>query len=62
MGKMKEIIELPPQCFVCKDFRYNKENKELYACKPNCMRTNDIFEMWEECPFIEKKYLIRESL
>lgn len=56
----KEIIELPPTCTWCEYFIYDKEAEEKYICKPNCFRTNDIFEMWEDCPYLEKKYLIRE--
>lgn len=59
---MKEIIELPPMClFDCEEFRYKKENDEKYICKIQCMQTNDLFEMWEGCPFLEKKYLVREG-
>ena len=57
----KEIIELPPMCFFdCENFQYKKGAEELYRCKAVCMKTNDIFEMWDECPYLEKKYLIRE--
>lgn len=59
---MSEIIELPPQCMVCKEFSYHKGEELLYRCKVNCMRTNDIFEMWDECPFLEKKYIVRENI
>lgn len=38
-----KIIELPPQCFVCKDFKYTKREDGLYCCSANCFRTNDIF-------------------
>lgn len=57
---MKEIIELPPQCFMCEEFSYKAEAEHLYRCKINCCKTNDIFEMWEECPYLQKKYLVRE--
>lgn len=63
MMKMeKEIIELPPMCFLngCEEFRYKKGAEELYRCKIQCMKSNDLFEIWEGCPFIEKKYLVRE--
>lgn len=57
-----EIIELPPQCFVCKEFHYNAGEEELYECKALFMGSNDIFELWEECPFLDKKYLVREPI
>lgn len=57
---MKEIIELPPQCFVCKEFSYKPKSEKLYRCRINCCCTNDIFEMWEDCPYLHKKYLVRE--
>lgn len=57
---MKEIIELPPQCFMCEEFSYKAEAEYLYRCKINCYKTNDIFEMWKECPYLQKKYLVRE--
>lgn len=57
----KEIIELPPQCFVCREFSYKEGADELYRCRVNCMCTNDIYDMWEECPYIQKKYLVREN-
>jgi hypothetical protein len=57
---MKEIIELPPQCFVCKEFSYKPNSEKLYRCRINCCCTNDIFEMWEDCPYLHKKYLVRE--
>ena len=57
---MKEIIELPPQCFVCKEFSYKLNANELYRCRALCLKTNDIYEMWDECPFLYKKYLVRE--
>ena len=57
-----EIIELPPMCFFdCEEFSYKEGADELYRCKVQCIKTNDLFEMWEDCPFLEKKYLIRES-
>ena len=58
---MSNIIELSPQCFVCKDFSYHKDSEELYLCNALCMQTNDIYEMWDECPYMYKKYLIREE-
>lgn len=57
---MKEIIELAPQCFVCQYFSYKENAEELYRCSAVCMKTNDIYEMWEECPYLQKKYLVRE--
>ena len=57
----KEIIELPPQCFVCQYFSYKQGADELYRCKAICMQTNDIFEMWDDCIYLDKKYLIRET-
>ena len=57
---MKEVIELPPQCLICKHFSYHQDTDKLYHCKAICMQTNDIFEMWEECIYLDKKYLIRE--
>lgn len=60
---MSEIIELPPMCmFDCEHFRYKKDAEELYRCKALCMQTNDLFEMWEECPYLDKKYLVRVSV
>ena len=61
MIKIAEIIEVPPTCTWCEFFRYKRDAEELYRCKAICMQTNDIYEMWEECPYIEKKYLIRED-
>lgn len=58
---IKEIIEVPPVCTWCENFKYEKDADEKYICKSVCMRTNDIFEMWEECPFLDKKYLVRET-
>ena len=59
---MKEIIELPPMCFFgCENFRYKEGAEELYRCKATCMKSNDLFIIWEDCPYIEKKYMVRES-
>jgi hypothetical protein len=58
---MAEIIELSPQCFVCREFSYHKDSDELYSCKANCMRTNDIYDMWDDCPYIHRKYLVKED-
>ena len=58
---MVEIIELPPRCFVCKEFHYTHKADQLYKCEINGYETNDIYEMWEECPYLHKKYLIKES-
>ena len=57
---MKEIIELPPACFVFFFFSYKERAEELYRCSAICMKTNDIYEMWEECPYLQKKFLVRE--
>ena len=56
----KEIIELPPSCTWCEEFLYNKEQEEIYGCKTNCMRSNDIFELFEECPYLHLKYAVKE--
>jgi len=37
------------------------KDDEKYICKVQCMQTNDLFEMWEGCPFLEKKYLVSVS-
>lgn len=59
---MAEIIELPPMCFFdCEFFSYKEGADELYRCEAICMKTNDLFEMWEQCPYLEKKYLVRET-
>ena len=58
---IKEIIEVPPTCTWCEHFKYEKESEEKYICKAICMKTNDLFEMWEECPYLDKKYLVREN-
>ena len=59
---MTGIIELAPQCFVCREFSYNKEDEEgLYRCRVNCMKTNDIYDMWDDCPYLWKKYLVHED-
>ena len=58
---MAGIIELPPQCFVCREFSYHRGRNELYSCKSICMETNDIYEMWDECPYVHKKYLISQE-
>lgn len=58
---MPNIIELPPQCFICRDFDYRNGSDELYCCKAIGVPTNDIYEMWDECPYINRKYLIREE-
>lgn len=57
-----EIIELPPQCFYCEEFRYKQGAEELYRCKIQCFKSNDLFEIWEDCPFLDKKYLVREPI
>ncbi len=60
---MPEIIELPPMCFFdCEEFKYKEGAEELYRCRIQCMKSNDLFEIWENCPFPNKKYLIREDL
>lgn len=56
----KELIEVPPTCTWCEEFIYKQEAEEKYICKVNCIQTNDIFEMWEECPYLERKYLVWE--
>ena len=61
MIKLAEIIEVPPVCTWCENFRYKKDADEKYVCKAICMQTNDIFEMWEECPRLDYKYLVREE-
>ena len=59
---MMEIIELPPMCFFdCENFRYKQGADELYRCKVQCMKSNDLFEIWENCPYLEKKYRIIEG-
>lgn len=57
---MKEIIELSPYmvCPTCEEFK--KLEKE-YLCKINCFRSKNLEEIWEDCPFLHKKYLIRET-
>lgn len=57
---MNRIMELPPQCFVCRDFKYTKNKEGLYCCSAICITTNDIFDMWDECPYMHKKYLVYE--
>lgn len=56
-----EIIELPPSCTWCGEFRYKKDAEKIYRCKINCECSNDIFELFENCPYIERKYGIRET-
>ena len=58
---MSKIIELAPQCFVCREFSYKANGEELYRCRVNCMQTNDIYDMWDNCPYLWKKYLVNES-
>lgn len=57
----KRIIEAPPTCTWCEHFVYNEEADEKYICKPNCLHSNDIFVLWEDCPYLEKKYFVVES-
>lgn len=60
MNKKKEIIELPPSCTWCEEFRYKKDAEQIYRCKVQCMKSNDIFELFEECPYLHFKYAVRE--
>ena len=56
----KEIIELPPSYTWCAEFQYKKDSDEIYRCKVQCMKSNDIFELFEECPYLHLKYAVRE--
>ena len=55
----KEIIELSPYdvCPYCEEYRY-KDDKHI--CRINCFCSVDLEEIWEDCPYLHKKYLIRE--
>ena len=55
-----KIIELSPYdvCPFCKEF---KEVEDAYICKINCLKSKDLNDLWEECLFLDKKYIIRES-
>lgn len=57
----KEIIALPPQCTWCEEFRYKKDAEKIYRCKINCACSNDIFELFEDCPYPHLKYAVREE-
>ena len=60
---MGEVIESPPMCFFdCEDFIYKKDSDEHYICKVNCMQTNDLFEMWQDCPWVHKEIRIQHTL
>lgn len=56
-----ELIELPPTCFFCDEFQYKQGADHLYRCKVQCIKTNDLFEMFKDCPYLEKKYCVRET-
>ncbi len=58
---MDGIIELPPQCFVCRNFKYEQGGDPLYECTANLVQSNDIFDIWDDCPYLYKKYLILEQ-
>lgn len=58
---MVKLMELPPQCFVCEYFSYKERAEELYRCSAICIKTNDIYEMWGDCPYMHKKYLVYED-
>lgn len=56
-----ELIKMPPSCTFCKYFRYKKGAKKLYRCKMTCMKTNDIFELFEDYPYLHLQYAVREN-
>lgn len=58
----KQIIELPPSCLWCEEFRYKKGAEYLYRCKVQCMKSNDIFEIFEDCPYLHLEYAVREPM
>ena len=62
MIKIREFIPLPPSCTFCDEFRYKKGAEKLYRCKVQCIKTNDLFEMFEDCPYLEKKFAVRETV
>lgn len=55
----KEIIELSPYdvCPWCEEFI---EKEDGYICKINCFKSKNLEEIWEDCPYLHKKYLVRE--
>lgn len=57
-----ELIKMPPSCTFCKYFRYKKGAKKLYRCKMTCVKTNDIFELFEDCPYLHLQYAVRETV
>lgn len=61
LSNQKEIIELPPSCTWCSEFQYKKDADEIYRCKVQCFKSNDIFELFEDCPYLHLKYAVRES-
>lgn len=56
----KRIIELPPSCLWCEEFDYDKEADEIYECKVQYFKSNDVFELWEDCPYLHLKYAVQE--
>lgn len=56
----KELVKLPPYCTWCEEFRYKKDSDNIYRCKINCECSNDIFELFENCPYLHLKYAVRE--
>lgn len=61
MKMTKEIIELSPYdvCPFCKEFVAREDG---YICKINCFKSKRLKDLWEDCPFLEKKYLVREFM
>ena len=54
----KELVKLPPYCTWCEKFRYKKDAEKIYRCKINCECSNDIFELFENCPYLYLKHAV----
>ena len=54
----QELIEVSPYdaCPYCEEYR---KKGNLHICKIMCCKSEDIYELWQDCPFLDKKYLVR---
>lgn len=55
---MSELIELDPYdvCPFCEEYR---KKEDEHFCKIMCCVSEDIYDLWDECPRIDKKYLVK---
>ena len=56
---MVTLVKMPPYCTFCKEFRYKKGAEKIYRCKINCECSNDIFELFENCPYLHLHYGVK---